>query len=529
MPVYRHETYDYGPTFTLADLIAEPARVRASALATQGRIGGEAERFRGELGARSARDIGMIGAQKWNTLGELAGDTLQNIGKYYGDAPKREAEALNLEADRMTVKEAKRQTSMRDAVRMILSAPGLMVQDPQTGVSMYDKQKLSQELTAARLDSSAIADVLKTAEALDGHARDFVTARREAVAALAFEVLQAGSTPISVAGAVATGLRNGAFTERDVQPFLKQIDDQGPDAIFPLMRRLTVGSAYEEQASKILSPADARSQRTKEQLDLMKAEKDLRPAQPDTQLIQTPQGQQFVPKTPGTVFPLPSQTPPAPGDPKPYVRNDQVIYLRPGEEQPGDIPYAKPTSSGGLGAANIQLRNQRTAAALNSIERLKALAPERVEGPLGIAQGLGEVAKGYAGYSTKTRQFQALLQPTAMQMAVAIQGAANLSDTERQVMANMLGSIATMDYTSQMALLDNAGTLLSSNADVEKVGGVWKVRGAPASTPKAPGLREAEPTTAMMKMETPDKRIILVPLDQVEEALRRGAKVVGIQ
>lgn len=137
----------------------------------------------------------------------------------------------------------------------------------------------------------------------------------------------------------------------------------------------------------------------------------------------------------------------------------------------------KPTlPSGGMGVANIQLRNTRAAAALNSIEQLKQLAPVRTPGPLGIAQGIREVAKGYAGYSTKTRQFQAMLQPTAMQMAVAIQGAANLSDTERQVMAGMLGSINTMDYESQMALLDSAVALLRNGADVEKVGGLWKVR-----------------------------------------------------
>ena len=132
-----------------------------------------------------------------------------------------------------------------------------------------------------------------------------------------------------------------------------------------------------------------------------------------------------------------------------------------------------PIVTGGLGAAAVQLRAERTAAALNSVEKLKSLAPKRRPGPIGIAQGAGEVVKGYAGYSTKTRQYQALIQPTAMQMAAAIQGAANLSDNERKAMAETLGSIGTMDYESQMALLGSAAELLENNADVVKVGTTW--------------------------------------------------------
>ena len=100
---------------------------------------------------------------------------------------------------------------------------------------------------------------------------------------------------------------------------------------------------------------------------------------------------------------------------------------------------------------------------------------------------MGEVAKGYAGYSTKTRQYQALIQPAAMQMAVAVQGAANLSDNERQAMATMLGSINTMDYESQIALLDQAVELLQNGFEVEKVNNVWRARtGNRPATPSAP-------------------------------------------
>lgn len=158
-------------------------------------------------------------------------------------------------------------------------------------------------------------------------------------------------------------------------------------------------------------------------------------------------------------------------------------------------------SAGGLGGAAIQLRTQRTAAALNSLERLKQLAPVRRPGPAGIAQGVGQVLKGYAGYNTKARQYQALIQPTAMQMAAAIQGAANLSDNERKAMADTLGSIHTMDYESQLALLDQAGQLLESNAEVEKRDGRWYPRGrVPATTPVR-GRAVRDPVTGQLRLE----------------------------
>ena len=121
---------------------------------------------------------------------------------------------------------------------------------------------------------------------------------------------------------------------------------------------------------------------------------------------------------------------------------------------------------GQAGAVPQDLRATRAASALNAIEKLKLLAPKRAPGFPGMIEGVGEVVKGVAGYNTETRQFNALLQPTGMQMAIALQGAANLSDNEREVMVSALGSIASMDYESQMALLENAVNMISGGGDV---------------------------------------------------------------
>lgn len=151
-----------------------------------------------------------------------------------------------------------------------------------------------------------------------------------------------------------------------------------------------------------------------------------------------------------------------------YIRDGQVLPLKPTEVVAGDIPYSA-SAMQGRGGESADARSQRTAAALNSIDMLKGLAPKRSPGPLGMLEGAGDLVAGYAGYNTNARQYSALLQPTAMQMAVAIQGAAGLSNAERETMVGMLGNIATMDYETQMALLEKASELVRGGADVQQV------------------------------------------------------------
>lgn len=147
------------------------------------------------------------------------------------------------------------------------------------------------------------------------------------------------------------------------------------------------------------------------------------------------------------------------------IRGGKVTPITKGSAQPGDVPYSADAMQG-MGGEAADVRSLRTAAALNSIDKLKTLAPKRLPGLPGMVQGAAAKAQGLAGYNTGARQYEALLQPTAMQMAVAIQGAAGLSNSEREAMAKMLGNIATMDYETQIALLENASEMIRSGADV---------------------------------------------------------------
>lgn len=163
-----------------------------------------------------------------------------------------------------------------------------------------------------------------------------------------------------------------------------------------------------------------------------------------------------------------NRAPQPPQEQKFVIRNGQVVPITAGTAQPGDVPYSADAMQG-MGGESADARSMRTAAALNSIDVLKELAPKRVEGPIGMVQGALESGKGALGYNTQVKQYNALLGPTAMQMAVALQGAAGLSNAEREVMKGMLGSISTMDYQSQMALLERASEMVRGNADVSLV------------------------------------------------------------
>ncbi len=155
-------------------------------------------------------------------------------------------------------------------------------------------------------------------------------------------------------------------------------------------------------------------------------------------------------------------------EPQFYIRDGQVIRLADNEIRAGDIPYSASAMQGRAGES-ADVRTKRTAAALNAIDMLKSVTPKRVEGFPGILQGGWEKAKGLAGFNTQARQYEALLGPTAMLMAVAVQGAAGLSNSEREAMAGMLGSIDKMDYPSQLALLDKASQIVGAGEDVQRV------------------------------------------------------------
>lgn len=154
-------------------------------------------------------------------------------------------------------------------------------------------------------------------------------------------------------------------------------------------------------------------------------------------------------------------------DQKFVIRDGKVIPIKKGEAQPGDVPYSADAMQG-MGGEASDVRSQRAASALNAIDKLQSLAPKRLPGAPGMVQGAADIVKGYAGYQTNARQYQALLGPTAMLLAVAVQGAAGLSNSEREAMKAMLGNIATMDYETQMALLQNARDMISGGADVAR-------------------------------------------------------------
>lgn len=150
------------------------------------------------------------------------------------------------------------------------------------------------------------------------------------------------------------------------------------------------------------------------------------------------------------------------------IRDGKVTPIKKGEALPGDVPYSADAMQG-MGGESADARSMRTAAALNTIDKLKTMAPKRLEGPAGIVEGGWRSLKGAVGLDPQTEVYKRMLGAAAMQMAVAIQGAAGLSNAERETMKDLLGKIHTTDYVSQMELLEQASQMIRAGADVAQV------------------------------------------------------------
>lgn len=418
---------------------------------------------RGDIAAQQALATSAAQARAAETRGQIWGNAVQSIGQTVGAIPQqmqqqkdaaqdREARGLQMEAARGQLADQQRQREDRSTLQSAMSsrmAPEQVkaqLQELGRGdlIQLYDQA--NNELETSRLTLKQLRDQTERAEA-------------DYAGTLALNLKRANFDPLAVEWALSEAERDG----HDVTQ-LRQLYEHQPDAL-PTLADQIIGMSPAAQKA-LADDADRTAREQREQREAMEAMERIAATNRDDRrqaeaLEEQRRHNRAIEGRGGTAGYI-WATDPRTGESR-----------RMTDEEARAIGATQPQGSGGLGGASVQLRNSRAAAALNGIERLKKLAPERMEGPIGIAQGLWEVLKGYAGFNTEARQYQALTQPTAMQMAAAIQGAANLSDNERKAMAEMLGSIHTMDYQSQIALLDSAADLISSGTDVEKVGDNW--------------------------------------------------------
>lgn len=413
--------------------------------------------LQGRQQAESALRSGDIASQMWQNLGNSISNAVTSYAKERQEAPIRaqeaKARALQIQnaegelADR--AREREDSATLRSAQSSGLTPDQVKAQLTQLGrgdlVPLYEKA--NTDIEASRLTLKKLRD-------------DVMTAERDHLGVLALNAKRANFDPLAMEWAFSEAERDGYDVSQLRQGYQTQ-----PDA-FPAIAEQLIGHSpaaqrqiAEEAARTRASQQDARANMETMERIASTNRDDRRQQEALEEQRQHNRAMEGKEKTPSYSWAL---------DPK----TGEEVFASAEEIRANGYQRA-PSAASGMGAASIQLRNKRAAAALNSVETLKELAPERLPGPLGIAQGVVDVAKGYAGFHSNARQYQALVQPTAMQMAAAIQGAANLSDNERKAMADMLGSIHTMDYESQMALLDRARDLLKSGADVENVEGYW--------------------------------------------------------
>lgn len=216
----------YEPDYRMGDLIR-----------SQGRNAAEAELRRGD-----------ISAQLWANVGRSISDTVGNIVQARADEPRREAEQLKLEQQKRTMKQ--------DATANALMPFAL--QQREDGLHTFDRDLLTREYTAA-----GMADRLPSLlQALDGfeasalslkklHA-EMGAAKTDAIANLAYGVLQAGSSPEAVKLAIEMGAKNGIVTQKEVSEALTGMTPD-PQSI---TERMTILANQSPKVSALLQKPD---------------------------------------------------------------------------------------------------------------------------------------------------------------------------------------------------------------------------------------------------------------------------------
>ena len=129
----------------------------------------------------------------------------------------------------------------------------------------------------------------------------------------------------------------------------------------------------------------------------------------------------------------------------------------------GGVPTAG-RGAGGLGAASTELRRKRVEAAKRSVAKLNELSQQihTVGGPGGRISGAIRGGKARLGLDPVVHQFQRLRQPAALQLAVAIQGAQNLSDTDREAMAKLIPD-ETVEMETAVPMMNMLVEMLEEN------------------------------------------------------------------
>lgn len=218
---------------------------------------------------------------------------VQQIRGMQQDARMREQQIASneaLEQDRRQQLATRQRTEQQTAqIDQLMSSA--MDDDPQTGISTFNRQKFEQSLLQSNL-GHLYPQMAEHLDKLDASTAKFAGERRQLLARSILAVQDAGNTPNAVMTAVAYLKKNGALTDDRVQPILQAVDaDPSPEGIGRLMAQLGQGipeyrelANAEEKRKAELRETNAKAK--KAEIEATNLEKYGRATPPDAQHVQ---------------------------------------------------------------------------------------------------------------------------------------------------------------------------------------------------------------------------------------------------
>lgn len=223
---------------TIGELMQAGARARADAL-----------RKVGAIEAARAQQQGAIGAQAAQTIGGIVSGGVQQYLQAQQDAPRREAEALQVQALK---DEASQRTAALQGQKVIDTLlKGALTTDPETGATTYDRSKLQQGITEAGV-GHLWGQVAPLLDKSDASVKEIREAQHAALVDVARIVDATGNDATVFAGELSRGVKNGIFSEAEAAPYLEAVK-RNPGAV----AKITGSLLGQKQTLEKVSPGES--------------------------------------------------------------------------------------------------------------------------------------------------------------------------------------------------------------------------------------------------------------------------------
>jgi len=391
----------------------------------------------------------------------------------------------------------------------------------EDGVTRFDRDLLTQEFTNAGL-ADRLPDVFQRLDEQDNAALAVLNARRDAVASVFYGVLQGGNRPESFAAALEYARANDLAPPRELD-VLDRMASQDPASIAELTRAV-VGSS--PKFASLIKPKDPVK------------------GSPGDVFFDPDHGMRPI-----AAVPEKPEDPPALGSFEDYVRTkygprptpEQIEAARKAYNQADDRPISITTGPRQLTQnAESSLINRYSTQWQTAIKPVKELDRQLTM----MEAGLEAAQRGDAAQANEVilQTFLKVIDPTSVVREGEFwrlqQGQSLINRARAAVNRIRSGGWVTGPELEKYAQLareirdslaqsqEPTRVRIGRNLDRYNIPHELVFDDAPVAPTSAAPAPRATPGGAV-QMRAPDGQVYLVPADKVDEAKRRGAKVVG--